>query len=200
MKQPLTRTQVITLASLFIVIVVLALAFFLGGREERVVPPSSVLKDLEGPAPAVEGEGQNKTVMLFFASEADGLLHPEEREVEVGPTPAQEAGRVLDELVKGSRVGNLAVLPPDTRVRQVYFTRDGIAYVDFSGELSADHPSGSEAELATVFAVVNTLAYNYKDVKRVFILIDGTERESLGGHVRLDRALFPNYSLVAQQP
>ncbi len=62
--------------------------------------------------------------------------------------------------------------------RAIADAKEGIAYVDFSGELSADHPSGSEAELATVFAVVNTLAYNYKDVKRVFILIDGTERES----------------------
>jgi spore germination protein GerM len=199
MKQPLDRTQVTALAALFIVIVVLAVAFFLGGREESAMPPSSSLKEMAPPTPAA-ADLQKKKVVLFFASENDSLLHPEEREIEAGPTPAQEAGRVLEELIRGSRVGYISTLPPETTVRQVYFTREGIAYVDFSRELSANQLSGSEAEIATVFAVVNSLTYNYKDVKRVFILIDGTEKDTLDGHIRLDKPLFPNYSLVAQQP
>ena len=42
-----------------------------------------------------------KKVILFFASDNDDLLHPEEREIEAAPAPAEEAGRVLQELIKG---------------------------------------------------------------------------------------------------
>jgi len=46
--------------------------------------------------------------------------------------------------------------------------------------------------------VVNTLVYNFKPVKKVVLLVEGAERETLGGHVDLSRAFFPDYSLVAR--
>jgi len=199
MKIPLERPQVITLAALFIVIIVLAVAFFLGGREESIPLSSSTLKEVVAPLP-VPSSSEKRTVVLFFASEEDGLLHPEERVIEAGPTPSREAGRILEELIQGSRSGFLSTLPPETKVRQVYLTKEGIAYADFSKELSVRHPSGSTAEMSTVYAVVNSLAYNFKDIKRVLILIEGTEKETLNGHVRLDLPLEPNFSLAVQVP
>jgi spore germination protein GerM len=196
MKQPLERPQVITLAALFIVIVVLAVAFFLGGREEVIKPGSQAVLPATPAAP--QGPVAKKKIVLFFASDDDDRLHPEEREIEAVSTPAEEAGRVLQELIKGSRGGFLTTIPAETRLRQVYFTKEGVAYADFSKELSANHPSGSAAEIATVYAVVNSLAYNFKDVKRVFILIDGAEKDTLNGHVSLNRPLLPDFSLVAQ--
>ena len=196
MKQPLERSQVITLAALFIVIVVLAVAFFLGGREEVIRPGSQAV--LSAPPAATQEPAAKKMVILFFASDGDELLHPEEREIEAAPTPAEEAGRVLQELIKGSHGGFLSTIPAETKLRQVYITKEGVAYADFSKEMSANHPSGSAAEIATVYAVVNSLAYNFKDVKRVFILIDGAEKDTLGGHVILNRPLLPYFSLVAQ--
>jgi len=196
MKQPLERSQIITLAALFIVIVVLAVAFFLGGREEVIKPSSqAVLPSASGPP---QQPSAKKKVVLFFASDSDDLLHPEEREIEAAPTPAEEAGRVLQELIKGSHGGLISTIPPETKLRQVYFTKEGVAYADFSKEMSANHPSGSAAEVATVYAVVNSLAFNFKDVKKVFILIDGAEKETLGGHVSLNRPILPYFSLVAQ--
>ncbi len=200
MKQPLERPQVITLAALCIVIIVLALAFFLSGREERIVPAPRIPADV-GSTPGPGGPASPevmKKVILFFASESDDLLHPEERDIPAGATPAEDAGRLLDELIKGSRAGLISTLPPQTKLRQVYLTKDGTAYADFSKELSVNHPSGSAAEVSTVYAVVNSLAYNFKDVKRVLILIEGSEADTLDGHISLDRPLLPQYSLVAQ--
>lgn len=196
MKQPLERSQVITLAALFIVIAVLAVAFFLGGREEVIRPGSQTVLPATPGAP--QEPSAKRKVTLFFASEDDEWLHPEEREIEAAPTPAEEAGRVLQELIKGSRGGYLSTIPAETKLRQVYFTKEGVAYADFSKEMSANHPSGSAAEIATVYAVVNSLAYNFKDVKKVFILIDGAEKDSLSGHVNLNRPLLPYFSLVAK--
>jgi hypothetical protein len=51
--------------------------------------------------------------------------------------------------------------------------------------------------MGTVFAVVNTLTYNFKSIKRVFILIDGSEKETLAGHIDLSRPLLPRYDLVS---
>lgn len=202
MKQPLERSQAITLAALVVLIVVLAVALFLSGREEKTVPASRIPADVTtapAPAPAAPGTPRvMKKVTLFFASENDDYLHPEEREIPAAATPAEEAGSVLAELIKGSRAGLVATLPPQTRLRQVYLTKDGTAYADFSKELSLNHPSGSAAEMSTVYAVVDSLAYNFKDVKRVLILIEGVEADTLDGHISLDRPLLPYFSLVAQ--
>jgi hypothetical protein len=36
-----------------------------------------------------------------------------------------------------------------------------------------------------------------KSVKKVFILIDGGERKTLGGHIDLTQAFLPQYDIVA---
>jgi len=33
--------------------------------------------------------------------------------------------------------------------------------------------------LATVYSIVNTLAYNFKPIKKVFLLVEGSEKETL---------------------
>ena len=73
-----------------------------------------------------------------------------------------------------------------------------MAYVDFSKEIQEKHLRGSSAEMATVFSIVNSLAYNFKSIKKVFILIDGVEKETLGGHISLSHPFLPQYDLVAE--
>jgi spore germination protein GerM len=135
-------------------------------------------------------------VTLFFIADDDDLLHKETREIAAGPTDADEAERALAELIKGSEKGFLSPLPPQTRVRQVFVARDGLATADFSRDIAEGFTYGSTSELAAVYAVVNTLVYNFKPVKRVILLVEGAERETLGGHVDLSRAFLPDYSLV----
>jgi len=91
----------------------------------------------------------------------------------------------------------ISPLPPETRLRQLFITRSGVAYVDFSKELADRHPSGSSAEIATIYSVVNSLTYNFKSIKKVFILVEGGEKETLGGHISLSQAFAPRYSLSA---
>ncbi len=72
-----------------------------------------------------------------------------------------------------------------------------MAYVDFSEEIVEKHLSGSSAEISTIFSVVNSLAYNFDAIEKVFILIEGQERETLGGHINLSRPFLPLYDLIA---
>ncbi|MGD1010097.1 MAG: GerMN domain-containing protein [Candidatus Aminicenantales bacterium] len=184
------------LGVLLVVLAVLVIIFFTGGEREKVRRLAEAgLPKAQPPAgePAVR-----KTVTLFFLSDDDDLLHGETREIAVGPSAADEAERALAELVKGSARSLISPLPAETRVRQVFITKDGIAYVDFGREIVDKFSYGSSSELSAVYAVVNTLAFNFKSVKKVAILVEGAEKETLGGHVDLTRPFPPDYSIVAK--
>ncbi len=176
-------------------LVALVILFILGISPERIARPAGTP---DTPADAVALDAETKSVTLFFLREEDGMFVPETRTIAASGTIAQEAEAVLNELIKGSANGLASALPPEAKVGQVFVTKDGTAYADFSKDLIDAHPSGSEAEQATVFAIVNTLARNFKSVKKVFILVDGEERETLDGHITLNRAFLPDYSLVAK--
>jgi spore germination protein GerM len=194
-KAALSRPALV-LAALALVLVVLAVIFFTGGPGDKV---KRVL-DANAPRPAEPGgaEAAAKTVTLFFLDDGDDLLHKETREIAAGPTEAEEAERALAELIKGSEKGFVSPLPPQTRVRQVFVAPDGLATVDLSREVADGFAYGSTAELAAVYAVVDTLVFNFPQVKRVVILVEGVEKETLGGHVDLTRAFLPDYSIVAR--
>lgn len=185
----------VLLGMLVITTIILAFVFFRSGGEEKIkqlpVEPAKEQRLSE------EQPLQTKTITLFFLSEEDELLHPEKREICDDPSVAHLASQTIEELLKGSRNGSPSAFPEETKLRELFVTSEGIAYVDFSGEISDGHISGSSAEISTVFTVVNSLTYNFESIKRVFILIEGLERETLAGHIDLSRPLLPRYDLVA---
>lgn len=195
MKGKISR-PVLMLGGLAVVLLVLVIVFFTGGIGEKV----ERFIDANVPkTPAVAGEpAEAKTVTLFFLDDDDDFLHRETRQIAAGPTANEEAERALAELIKGSEGSLVSPLPPQTKVRQVFIGKDGVATVDFSRDVAEKFSYGSTMELAAVYAVVNTLAFNFKAVKKVVILVEGAEKETLGGHVDLTRAFLPDYSLIAR--
>ena len=136
---------------------------------------------------------------LFFIADDDDLLHKETREIAAGPTEADEAERALAELIKGSEKGLVSPLPPaDPGPPGLH--RQGRRWPPSISAATSPRasPTAPPSELAAVYAVVNTLVFNFKPVKKVVLLVEGAERETLGGHVDLSRAFFPDYSLVAR--
>ena len=173
----------------------LAVFFFLSDNRESIkkAQPGTGLSAEEGTSPA--DPRPKRTVKLLFLSDERDALVPEEREIVAdASSPAFEARQILQELIKGSRSGLLSAIPPETKLIQVYVTRDGIAYVDFSREFADRHPSGSNAEIATIYAVVDSLAYNLKSIKKVCLLVDGEERETLAGHIAINHPILPDFS------
>jgi hypothetical protein len=184
------------LGGLGVTLLVLIIVFFTGGGGEKV----RNVFDAGAPKPpeASGGPAGTRTVTLFFLDDEDDFLHEEKREVAAGPTDADEAERALAELIKGSEKGLVSPLPPQTKVRQVFIGKDGLATVDFSRDIAEKFAYGSSSELAAVYAIVDTLTFNIRPIKKVVILVEGAERETLGGHVDLTRAFRPDYSLVAK--
>ncbi|MDH7500905.1 MAG: GerMN domain-containing protein [candidate division NC10 bacterium] len=132
-----------------------------------------------------------RSLRLFYASPEEDSLQEEIREVEAGRGIDEEARTALAELIQGPHTGLLSPIPPGTRLRQVYIDGQGVAYADFSPELRDHHPGGSRAELLSIYCIVDTLAYNFEQIKMVKILIDGSEVDTLAGHIDLRRPLKP---------
>ena len=139
-----------------------------------------------------------ENVVLFFPSEHDSLLHREEREVFPESSPAQKAKRIISELLMGSQLGFISPIPPETSLRELYITKEGVAYVDFSRDIMDKHMSGTSAEMSTIYSIVNSLSHNVKEIKKVFILIDGGEKKTLGGHIDLTNPFQLIYDIVAK--
>jgi spore germination protein GerM len=188
------RRKAILAAVLLVLLAVLVAIFLQTGFRERI--KTSAVSPSPSKEPAPEAEKPMKKVTLFFVQEEDGLLAPEEHQIPAGNSVVEEARETIDELLKGPSTGLISPLPAETKLEQIFVTNDGTAYVDFSKDLVDQHPSGTEAELATVYAVVDSLTYNFKSIKKVFILVEGEERETLGGHIALDHPFLPNYSLI----
>jgi spore germination protein GerM len=188
--------KIVLVVSLAVLLTALAIMFFRGGEKEMIrhVPEAAVSKG----APSGEAETGRRPVRLFFLSEDDDLLHPESRDVEAGKDIASEIKTIVGELLKGSADGLVSPFPEGTTLRQVFVTKDGTAYIDFGKGLGEGAAYGASSEMAAVYSLVNTVAFNFKTVKRVGILVDGGERETLGGHIDLSRPLVPQYALVAK--
>ena len=194
-KKAFPKTAVL-LGSLFVVLAVLVIVFFTGGEREKI--KHFIDTNVPKPQPATAEPAPTRMVSLFFLSDSDDLLHRENREIAAGPSAAKEAERALSELIKGSAKDLVSPLPAEARIRQVFVTKDGIAYVDFSKDIIDKFSYGSTSELSAVYAVVNTLAANFKSIKKVAILVEGSERDTLGGHIDLTRPFAPDFSLVAK--
>jgi hypothetical protein len=173
-------------------------------KDEQALPPpdeegvvgQALIVDEEAPLadPQVSAD---REVVLFFSREGTTGLYPERRRIIVTASLTEQARQVIEELIRGPRrVLNIAVIPKQTKVRQIYLDREGNTYVDFSAQMMKGHPGGSESEAATLYAVVNSLTYNFPEIRSVQILIDGEERETLAGHIDLARRYYRDLSRV----
>jgi len=160
------------------------------------MPSPTALPSEPGALPA-ESEETIK-IVLFFLSEEDTYLHPEERKIPADSSIVRQAKRTIEELIKGSQSGLISPFPPETELRELYVTKKGVAYVDFSEDIVEKYLSGSSAEISTIYSVVNSLTYNFRSIEKVFILIEGQEKETLGGHINLSRPFLPLYDLIAK--
>lgn len=85
--------------------------------------------------------------------------------------------------------------PEGTYLRHLYLLKDGTAVVDLSKE-ALGVPSGATSELLVAYSLVATLCENMKEVRRVFIMIEGRRMVTLAGHLGLEKPLEPNIQLV----
>jgi hypothetical protein len=155
----------------------------------RLLPPEL---RLETPGPQ-QGPWEAE---IFFGDTDTDLLVTEKRTLSWSTDPEQRARRLLSELLRGPTGAAVRTTPEETRLRSVSINSKGIAQVDFSEELSSRHPGGSSSEVLTVYSIVNTLAFNIDDIKKVQILIEGQTRDTLAGHMDCRQPFAPNIKTI----
>jgi spore germination protein GerM len=142
---------------------------------------------------------QKKEVLLYFSGPEGEYLIGEKRKILKKNEAKEEAKETIVELIKGPQGKLIPTLPPRTKLLTLQINDAGVAKVNFNPVLSKDHPGGSSAEMMTVYSIVNSLALNFPNIKRVQILIDGKPIETITGHLSLRQPVPPKPDLIKRQ-
>lgn len=189
------RYFIISVAGILFLILASFLLIFLFRKREKTPeatvfsPPTSFQQEI------LKAEETIK-VLIFLPSPEDEFFHPEERKILKTHSLSNQVKQVILEILKGSEKGYLNPIPSQTKIREVYIGKDGTAYVDLSSDFVNGNSGGSSSEIEAIYTIVNSITFNFPNIKRVHFLIEGMEKETLKGHLRLDRAFLPNYSMI----
>jgi spore germination protein GerM len=142
---------------------------------------------------------ERKKVLVYFSDSEGEYLIGEKREILKRMGVKEEAKETIIELIKGPKGKLIPTLPPRTKLLSLQINDAGVARVSFNSALSKDHPGGSSAEMMTIYSIVNSLALNFPQIKRVQILIDGKPIETITGHLSLRQPVPPKHDLIKRQ-
>jgi len=139
---------------------------------------------------------EQKNVILYFSDEEGEFLIGERNRITKRDGVDEEAKELVAELIRGPKGKLIPTLPPQTRLISLHVDENGLAKVSFSKAFTADHPGGSSAEIMTVYSIVNSLTTNFPQIKRVQILVEGKEIESIAGHLSLMKPISSKPDLI----
>jgi hypothetical protein len=166
------------------ILMITVTAWALLGAITGAQSPEGFFQDPDALGP-MDGPGDKTVVHVYFGDSSSRFLTAEKRVIPGFEEPVETGKRILAELIQGPRSGLDRTLGPDTRLRALFLTAEGTAYVDLSPAVSQQHPGGCREELLTIYSIVNSLVLNIEPVKRVKLLIDGQEAQTLAGHIDL---------------
>jgi spore germination protein GerM len=135
------------------------------------------------------------TATLYYVSNDGMSLVGAQREVDYAAAVADQA-RAIVEAQLAPAPPLVSAIPAGTKLRQVFVTERGDAFVDLSPDVTANHPGGSLEETLTVYSIVDALTVNLPAILRVQILVDGKEVDTLAGHVDLRQPLAKSLEWV----
>ena len=175
-----------------LVVAILATVFVIAPRWNRGSRPRTSASTPAAPA----APGRKIKARLFYVAD-DGLrLTGVERHVPFGEGPADQAQQIIEAQIAPVAEPLVSAVPPNTKLRAIFVTERGQAFVDFSRELVAGHSGGSMNELLTVYTVVDALTENLPAITSVQVLVEGRQVETLAGHVDLRRPLEKNAAWI----
>ncbi|HLG18952.1 MAG TPA: GerMN domain-containing protein [Bdellovibrionota bacterium] len=85
----------------------------------------------------------------------------------------------------------LPILAANTVPRHVFVDENQTLYLDMPASFAEAPPTGAEMEILTIQSIVRTLTENISGVKAVKILMEGSDRDTLWGHVDVRNPIGP---------
>jgi spore germination protein GerM len=186
---------VAVVTAVVLLVVVISTTFWLleqtlPGVEDLETESSAVMPDVAAEPDSTDEEAVTEgsiRVTLYYLSGTGVTFSTEEREISFSSSLQEQARRVVQQLLAGSQQGRGSPFPAGVQLRDLFITPQGLAFVDLSQELIANHPGGTCAEELTIYSLTNTLITNFPAVKKVRILVEGREIQSLAGHLDLSK-------------
>ncbi len=181
-----------------VAVTVVALGWLMfAALEQRLASPTPDAEPAAVPAEAAPAVGPHIAAVLYFVSDDGTLLEGTSMDVPLRDSPAMQARALIEAQLAAEPPDPLTrAVPAGVTVRGVFLTGRDDAYVDLDGTFVSALPGGSHNELMAVYAIVSVLTTNLTPIKRVQILIDGREVETLTGHVDLREPLRMNEGLI----
>ena len=129
--------------------------------------------------------------VLFFVADGTRLAR-EARELPACTDEETCVKDLLDELFSGP-VGDLDEALPEEALLTGVRLEGNLAVVDVTKPFVSELPPGSSAEMLAVYSIVNTVCFNYPQITRVRITVEGAP--AILNHLDLSDPLPPDYSL-----
>ncbi len=192
----MTGDRIAALVALVLVAIGLAWVLFVGLPRRYGASGAARVAVAATPAPAPSPVGRKIKARLYYVSDDGSRLTAAEREVAYGEGTVEQARQIVEAQIAPASEPLVSAIPTGTKLRSLFVTDRGAAFVDLSREMATAHSGGSQDELLTVYTIVNALTENLPAVKAVQILVDGKEVETLAGHVDLRRPLAKNLEWV----
>ena len=197
-KNPKSRLiRRIAISGIAITVVVFISAILISRRSEY---PD--LTPLPLPPPVVtpgKGQPQLQKCTLFFFDTESLTLAGEERELHLSQDIAERLKQTITELLTDSINGLYETIPNGTFLYEVYVDDQLTAYLDFSRHLKDGHIGGTTAETLTVGAILRTVEANFPDeIRKVQVLIEGLEADTLAGHINISKPLALSLEAVSE--
>ena len=191
----MTERRALTIGGVALLGIVIGWVLFVGvprwytARATRTVAAS--------PAPiAPPPPGRKIKAHLYYVAD-DGLrLTSVERDIAYGEGTLAQAREIVAAQIAPVAEPLVSAVPTGTRLRALFVSERGEAFVDLSREIVAAHPGGTVDELLTIYTIVNTLTVNLPAITSVQVLVDGKEVDTLAGHIDLRRPLAKNLTWV----
>lgn len=192
----MTARRVATAAAVAALVVGLGWLMF-ASLERRLAGPTPDADPVAAPPDTPTAVGPHIVATLYFLSEDGTLLEGRSMDVPLGDSPATQARALVEaQLAAEPPPPLMRAVPAGVTVRGVFLPGRDDAFVDLDGTFVSALPGGSHNELMAAYAIVSVLTTNLAPVRRVQILIDGREVETLTGHVDLREPLRKNEGLI----
>ncbi len=127
---------------------------------------------------------------LFFFDINSLRLAGEERELDLSKDVNERLKQTVTELLGDSTSGLHQTIPTGTLLYDVYIDEQSTAYLNFSHHLKDEQIGGTTSEALTIAAILRTVRLNFADdIRKVQILIEGLETDTIGGHIDISKPL-----------
>jgi germination protein M len=179
----------------FIIVVLLIIGLGVGIWYSHKLMNSKQKPPTSQPTVTTEDSKPRRKVKIFVVEVKKDDVYLKSQVCTV-PSDAEPHKAALDRLISTNREVSPSqhLIPMGTKVLNLKVEK-GIAYADFSKELKDNFDGGSTSEELLVNSIVQTLI-QFKDVKRVQIMVEGKKIDSLGGHLDISEPIGADLSVV----